>query len=437
MTPGARVQAAIECLDAVIAAARAGGAAADTIVQRYFLTRRYAGSKDRRAVRDLVFAVIRAMGDVPVSGRAAMIGFARTTPLPSRERPGEDVEAQPRPLAADEQGPVALAPSPSPSPAGRGEILALFGTSPHAPGALVAGEAEAAPSLAPNWQLRLLGHRFGKDTVAEATALLDRAPLDVRVNTLAASRDGVLAELPGFAPLAFAPDGLRAPEGTRIDDLPAYNQGRIEVQDEGSQLAALAVGAQPGETVIDLCAGAGGKTLALAATMANDGRLIASDTDRGRLDAMEPRLARAAVSIVERRLLDPRRELAALDDLRDRADRVLIDAPCSGTGTWRRNPEARWRLTAERLAKLEAEQARLLGVAAALVRPGGTITYVVCSLLPSEGEARVEAFLSTHPGFAPQDFHIPVVSSPVTRLALSPRGQGCDGFFIAGLRRVC
>ena len=406
MTPGARVQAAIECLDAVIAAAKTGGAAADTLVQRYFLTRRYAGSKDRRAVRELVFAVIRAIGEPPVSGRAGMIGYARAAAVPA---PGE----------------------------GLGGPLSLFGSAAHAPAALVPGEPEAAPSLAPNWQLRLLGHRFGKDTVAEATALLERAPLDVRVNTLAASRDAVRAELPGFTPLPYARDGLRAPDGTRIDDLPAYNQGRIEVQDEGSQLAALAAGAQPGETVIDLCAGAGGKTLALAAAMANDGRLIASDIDRGRLDAMEQRLARAGVSIVERRLLDPLRELDALDDLQSAVDRVLIDAPCSGTGTWRRNPEARWRLTPDRLAKLEAEQARLLGVAAALVRPGGTITYVVCSLLPSEGEARIDAFLLSHRGFAPQDFHIPVVSSPVAQLALSPRGQGCDGFFIAGLRRVC
>ncbi len=295
----------------------------------------------------------------------------------------------------------------------------------------------ATPSLAPVWQLKLLSHRFGKATEAEAAALLERAPLDVRVNRLAATRDAVVAELPDFTPLSYAPDGLRAPDGCQVDTLPAFNQGRIEVQDEGSQLAALAVGAQPGETVIDLCAGAGGKTLALAAAMGNDGRLIAADTDRGRLDAMGPRLARAGVTIVDRRLLNPRRETEALTDVAGHADRVLIDAPCSGTGTWRRNPEARWRLTPDRLARLEAEQSRLLAVAAGLVRPGGTITYVVCSLLPSEGESRVTAFLAAHPEFAPQPFCIPAVDGSVTTAALTPRGHGCDGFFIAGLTRLC
>ena len=367
MTPAARVQAAIECLDAVIDAARRGGAAADTLVQRYFQTRRYAGSKDRRAVRELVFGVIRVVGDVPVSGRAAMIGYAKADP-------------------------------------GRAEILAAFGADGHAPAALVDGEAEAVPSLAPAWQLKALGQRFGKTIIAEATALLERAPLDVRVNTLKATRAEVLFEINNFKPLQYAPDGLRAPDGCQVDTLPAYNQGRIEVQDEGSQLASLAVGAQPGETVVDLCAGAGGKTLALAAAMANRGRLIAADTDRGRLDAMGPRLARAGVDIVERRLLNPGKEGAALDDLAGSADRVLVDAPCSGTGTWRRNPEARWRLTPDRLKRLEAEQARLLVLAATLLRPGGTLTYVVCSLLPSEGEAAVDAFLAANPALRRNPF---------------------------------
>ncbi len=429
MTPGARVQAAIECLDAIIDAARTGGAAADTLVQRYFLTRRYAGSKDRRAVRELVFGVIRTIGELPLGGRAAMIGYARTAPLPlAGGAGGGGVFA--------EGGASGEAPSTSPA-SGRGAILETFGAEGHAPAPLVDNEAASTPALAPSWQLKLLAHRFGKQTVAEATALLERAPLDVRVNTLLATRDAVLAELPDFTPLPYAPDGLRAPEGVQIDTLPAFNQGRIEVQDEGSQLAALAVGAKPGENIIDLCAGAGGKTLALAAAMANSGNLIAADTDRGRLDAMGPRLARAGVTIVERRMLDPGKEMDALADLAGRADRVLIDAPCSGTGTWRRNPEARWRLTPDRLAKLEAEQARLLALAARLVSPGGTLTYVVCSLLQSEGEIRINAFLSAHGDFAAQPFTIPVATGPATSLALSPRGQGCDGFFIAGLVRLC
>jgi 16S rRNA (cytosine967-C5)-methyltransferase len=402
MTPAARVQAAIECLDQIIAAARTGGAAADTIVQRYFSTRRYAGSKDRRAVRDLVFDVIRSIGTPPDGGRAALIGHAR-----------------------------ALEPG----------LLALFTGSPDAPGhaplAIAPGEAEAVPSLAPGWQLDQLRQRFGATTPAALAALLGRAPLDLRVNRLCSNRDEMLAEQPEFAPMPWSADGLRAPAGINVETLPAFHAGKIEVQDEGSQLAALAVGARPGETVIDLCAGAGGKTLALAAAMGNQGRLIASDTDRGRLSVLPQRLARAGVTIVETRLLNPRREWDALADLAGLADHVLVDAPCSGTGTWRRNPEARWRLTPERLARLTGEQDRLLQLAAQLVRPGGDICYVVCSLLPVEAETRIAAFLARSPGFAPAEFSIPTQPAPVTSAVLSPGVEGCDGFFIARLQRLC
>lgn len=402
MTPAARVQAAIECLDLVIAAANTGGAAADTIVQRYFTSRRYAGSKDRRAVRDLVFDVIRSIGSPPESGRAGLIGHAR-----------------------------ANAP----------ELLELFtgmaDTAGHAPLALMVGEVEATPSLAPGWQLDQLRQRFGASSPTAVRALLTRAPLDLRVNTLCANRDELMIELPELTPTQYAHDGLRAPTGLNVETLPAFNAGKIEVQDEGSQLAALAVGAEPGQTIIDLCAGAGGKTLALAAAMHNQGRLIASDTDRGRLSVMPQRLARAGVSIVETRLLNPRREWETLSDLAGLADRVMIDAPCSGTGTWRRNPEARWRLTTERLAKLIAEQDRLLQLAAQLVRVGGTLTYVVCSLLPAEAEARIAVFLARTPSFEPDAFTIATQADPVTSTILSPGTEGCDGFFIARLKRVC
>ena len=398
MTPAARVQAAIECLDQAVVAARTGGAAADTIVQRYFSTRRYAGSKDRRAVRDLVFDVIRSIGTPPDTGRAALIGHAR-----------------------------ARAP----------ELLALFGSDGHAPPALGAGEPEARLSLAPGWQLDMLRTRFGKGSDAQVAALLERAPLDLRVNTLKSSREALLAAVPELVATPLSPAGVRAPAGLNIETLPAFHAGMIEVQDEGSQLAALAVGVKPGDTVIDLCAGAGGKTLALAALMQGQGRLIASDTDRGRLSALPQRLARAGVENVEICLLNPRREATALADLAGLADHVLVDAPCSGTGTWRRNPEARWRLTADRLVKLEGEQDRLLALAATLVRPGGVLTYVVCSLLPAEGEARVSAFLATTAEFIPAAFCIPGVDGSVTSCVLSPGDQGCDGFFIARLQRVC
>ncbi len=433
MIPAARIQAAIECLDQAVDAARTGGAAADTIVQRYFTTRRYAGSKDRRAVRDLVFDVIRSIGTLPESGRAAMIGYAKSASLvpASREGSGVGHHVDTGPFSDDDE------PSAGGSLAGREEILSLFGSDGHAPAAIVPGEAESRPSLAPGWQLDMLRTRFGKNTESEVAALLERAPLDLRVNTLLANRDEMLIELPELTPTRYAHDGLRAPAGLNIETLPAFHAGKIEVQDEGSQLAALAVGAEPEELVIDLCAGAGGKTLALAAAMGNRGRLIATDTDRGRLSALPQRCARAAVSIVESRLLNPRREWERLADLAGLADRVLVDAPCSGTGTWRRNPEARWRLTPERLEKLIAEQDRLLLLAAELVRPGGSLTYVVCSLLPAEGEARIQAFTTKKTAFVPQEFCIPGVYESVTAATLSPGEQGCDGFFIARLQRVC
>jgi 16S rRNA (cytosine967-C5)-methyltransferase len=253
----------------------------------------------------------------------------------------------------------------------------------------------------------------------------------LRVNTLKVLphqagedlRTPVAALLPPTEPTPRSPLGLRALEPFNVEAHPAFLNGLVEVQDEGSQLACLACEAAPGETVIDLCAGAGGKTLALAAAMANRGRLIASDADRARLSRLAPRAERAGASIVEPRLLDPGREPEALDDLRAAADLVLIDAPCSGTGTWRRNPEARWRLTQKRLDRLTALQSRLIDVAAALVRPGGRLTYVVCSLLPEEGPAQVDAFLARTPGWARASGD----------LTLTPLSHGTDGFFIARL----
>ncbi len=396
MTPAARVQAAIECLDAVAAAAREGGAAADTVIARYFAARRYAGSKDRRAVRDLVFDVVRAVGDCPGSGRGALIGYAR-----------------------------AAAPA----------LLDLFGGDGHAPAALIPGEPVSALSPAPAWLVDRLRARFGEDTPQQVAALLGRAPLDLRVNTLKAQREEVA--LPGAVPTPFARNGLRLTVPTDVESTDAFRAGLIEIQDEGSQLAVAACMAQPGTTVVDLCAGGGGKTLALAAAMHNDGRLVASDTDRGRLQRMAPRLGRAGVTIAEPRLLDPGREATALADLVGAADLVLVDAPCSGTGTWRRNPEARWRLTPARLARLAAEQARLLDIAATLVRPGGTLVYVVCSLLPDEAETQVAALIARAPGFVPQLFLNPLAGCDVSSLVLTPEEHGCDGFFIARTTRLC
>lgn len=383
MTPAARAQAAIDILDEVVAAARDAGPAADTIVARYFKARRYAGSKDRRAVRELVYAAIRRAGERPHSGRAALIGLARKDPA----------------------------------------LRALFDGSPHGPAPIGRDETGAPGGIAPKWLEKKLNDALGRDALP---ALLQRAPLDLRVNILAATRDEMLAAFPGAEPTPHAADGIRLAEAIQIETSEPFLTGKVEVQDEGSQLLALAVAPAPGETVLDLCAGAGGKTLALAAAMGNFGQIIATDTDRARLQRLEPRALRAGISIVETRLLNPGDEARPLADLVDAADAVLIDAPCSGTGTWRRNPEARWRLTPERIERLTTVQARLVALAATLVKPGGSITYGVCSLLPEEGPAIVDAFLAAHPGW-----------SESGRRRLDPASDGTDGFFFTRLHRPC
>jgi 16S rRNA (cytosine967-C5)-methyltransferase len=211
----------------------------------------------------------------------------------------------------------------------------------------------------------------------------------------------------------------------------------VEVQDEGSQLLALGCGAAPGGLIVDLCAGAGGKTLALAAEMANEGRILACDTDRGRLSRMRPRLERAGVSIVEPRLLNPGAELPTLEDAKGKADLVLVDAPCSGTGTWRRNPETRWRLNPERLSRLVELQAYLLDVAAELVRPGGFLVYAVCSLLEEEGRAQAAAFGSRRSAFLCQGLAVEFGRAAGQGRLLTPGHDGTDGFFVARWQAPC
>jgi 16S rRNA (cytosine967-C5)-methyltransferase len=392
MTPAARAQAAIDLLDAVIDAAQGGGAAADTVAQRFFAARRYAGSKDRRAIRGLVYQAIRSFGERPESGRAAMVSLACSRP----------------------------------------ELAQCFDGSSYGPAQIAPGEPAAEPGLAPAWLMEALA--ASGLAAEEVAALLERAPVDVRVNRLKAARDEVQAEMGGDV-LGFALDALRLPTDAPVEQLPAWREGRIEVQDAGSQLVGSIAGAGPGMCAVDLCAGGGGKTLSLAAAMDNRGRIVASDTDRPRLSRLPERAQRAGVTIAETRLLNPGREIAGLADVEGAADVVLVDAPCSATGTWRRNPEARWRLTPERLDRFATTQARLLDVAAQLVRPGGHLTYVVCSLLDAEGKDQVGAFLERHPYWQA----LPIEAGAGRRhgdgLRLTPAHDGTDGFFVARLAR--
>ena len=383
MTPAARTQAAIDLLDAIITAAQEGGAAADTLIARYFAQRRYAGSKDRRAVRELVYAAIRRLGERPASGRAAMLALAATDPA----------------------------------------LAATFDGSVHGP-APIGDEAPAAEGLHPRW----LSERLAASGIdaGEQRALIERAPLDVRLHP-----DHTDLDLPGAEPIAGLPLARRLPAGTDI----APHTGALEVQDAGSQAVTLAADARPGMTVLDLCAGAGGKSLALAALMGNDGHIIASDVDRARLSRLAPRAEQAGASIIDTRLLNPNYEAEALADVQ--ADVVLIDAPCSGTGTWRRNPEARWRLTPARLDRLIATQRHVLSVGAAAVKPGGVLVYIVCSLLDGEGAAQVDAFLAAHPGWRAEPLALPFGRSHHAGTRLTPAHDGTDGFFVARLRAPC
>ncbi|WP_379550699.1 RsmB/NOP family class I SAM-dependent RNA methyltransferase [Qipengyuania sp. DGS5-3] len=387
MRPAARVQTAIELLDQIIVAAGSQGAPADRILAQWFKENRFAGSKDRRAIRELVYAAIRACGPVPKNGRAAMLRLAQM----------------------DES------------------IAALFDGSQYGPRVLNPNEAAAEGGVAPPWLVEKLtkSEILGDD----AAALLDRAPLDVRVNTLKADRAILTLEVES-EPTA-APQGLRLLTGTQIEQSPEFREGKIEVQDTGSQLACLAVGAKPGETVVDLCAGAGGKTLALAAAMDNIGKLIACDTNRGRLSRLPARAERAGASNIEARLLNPGREMEAIEDIVGQADAVLVDAPCSGTGTWRRNPEARWRLTEAELAKTIDLQAYIVDLAVQLLRPGGRLIYVTCSLLDEEGTDQMRAACGRHHTLKPMRLVLPAGRERTGGVRLTPHHDGTDGFYIA------
>lgn len=391
MTPPARVQAAIDLLDAIVAAARGQGASADRIASDWFRARRFIGSKDRRAIRELAWRAIRHCGEAPSSGRAAVLALA-----------DDDLTTQ-------------------------------FDGSRYGPAPIAAGEPVAAAGVAPAWLCQALA-ASGLDG-QEQQALLGRAPLDIRVNRLRTTRDELAARLPVACETTCAPLALRLPGGTRAEDWDLFAEGLFEVQDSGSQLACAALAVVPGEAVVDLCAGAGGKSLALAAALGGTGSLLACDIDRARLSRLPARAERAGASVATR-LLDPARELEALADWRGKADAVMIDAPCSGTGTWRRNPEARWRLSPAAIARYAKAQAHVLGVGAELVRRGGRLTFVVCSLLDVEGRAVVEAFLAAHPDWQSIAPDLPAGRPHGPGWRLTPGHDATDGFFIANLVRA-
>lgn len=301
----------------------------------------------------------------------------------------------------------------------------------------------------PEWLAPHLERNFGADWVREGQGMTERPPLDMRANTLKSSRDRVAKSLARFnpQPCAIAPDGLRIPSGpndARTANVQAdegYQKGWFEVQDQGSQIVSMLAGARSGEQVLDLCAGAGGKTLALAASMGNTGQIFAYDSERPRLAPIHERLKRNGVRNAQVRNPDP----GALDDLFGKMDRVVVDAPCTGTGTWRRRPDTKWKLSEAQLAARVADQVAVLDEAARFLKPGGELVYITCSVLPQENDDQVEAFLARHEGYSlvslpdiwEQIFRD--APKPLSRngktITLTPASTDTDGFFCARFRK--
>jgi len=405
------------------------------VLKDWGLSHRFAGSSDRAAIAGLVYDALRRKASSAwlmrdPGPRAALIGMLHS----ERGLALADIEAlcsgarfAPEPLnetekAALSSGSLADAPAPA-----RGDY--------------------------PDWLDAHFARAFGDDRAAEGEALATRAPLDMRVNTLVAEREEVLPKLAHLdvVPTRWSPYGLRIrmtaeAKSPAIHAEPLFRKGAIEIQDEGSQLAALFAGARPGEQVIDLAAGAGGKTLALAAAMENRGQIYATDIDKRQLVPIHERIARAGARNIQVRT--PRGEADAVADLAGRADLVLIDAPCTGTGTWRRNPDAKWRVRPGALAERMKQQAALLDRAAALVKPGGRIAYITCSVLAEENGDQVRAFAGRNPDFSVEK-PVEVAQALGERaylfvraalisdegLLMTPRRTETDGFFVSVLRR--
>ncbi len=429
MTPAARLSAAIEILGDI-----AKGKMADRVSAAWAKGNRYAGSKDRAAIQARVFDVLR---------NRALYSYAADSTTP-------------RSLI---QASLTIEDGLSPE-----ELRSLFDGAKFAPVPMTAAETEALAGLparlesapahvrmnVPEWLLPELRKGFGENLETELAALNTRAPVDLRVNMLKGERadiqERLAAENIETNPCEVSPWGLRSTSNARVTHTKTFNEGLVEIQDLGSQLTCLVAGVQPGERVVDLCAGAGGKALALSAMLSGEGSVIACDTDPRRLGRLKPRAERAGAGTIDTRRLhpfDPNLPDPDLEDLEGLADCVFVDAPCSGTGAWRRQPEARWQLTPEKLEGYRAAQVEVLIRGARLVRPGGRLIYVTCSVLPCENDEQIDGFLREITMFQERDWRsgwpdgVPKPSAPEgPRLRLTPHSTGTDGFFATFLERT-
>ncbi|MBX3483054.1 RsmB/NOP family class I SAM-dependent RNA methyltransferase [Phenylobacterium sp.] len=425
MTPPARLQAALDLIREIERAPRP----ADAVVSSWFRARRDLSEADRGVIYDLVYSMLRSQARLtwwlakyerPATPRNRLLAWL----MLGRGSTREQVERQ------FSGGRLAAAVLTEPERQLLGRLQGGSLDHPAMPDE-VRGEC-------PEWALDALRRRFGDAFAREMAGMLTPPPLDLRVNPLRTTREAMLAALAGLGLKAtacrMAPHGIRIGERASLSRLPMLRTGEVEIQDEGSQLVALLVGAKAGERVVDFCAGAGGKTLAIAADMANKGVVIACDVLENRLKRGAERFRRAGLHNIQTRLLGSERD-KWVKRHKGGFDRVLVDAPCSGTGTWRRNPDARWRAEHAGFEALLPLQAAILDSAARLVKPGGRLVYATCSLLVEENEAQVEAFLAAHPEFRPVPLReaVPQItdSAHPDYLSLTPARHDTDGFFAA------
>ncbi len=432
MKPASRIQSAIEIMEHVQSIWDAQRRApVDALMAEYFKARRYIGSKDRGSISDLVYFVLRFGGSLQWH-----------------------IEACDRSITPRRVVMVALLFQPEPMESE--DIAALFDGSKYAPARLTDPERvmlekcerrtfrpaempEDARLNYPAWAEGRLRDAFGDQLAVAMEALNQQAPIDLRTNTLKclSASDLILAlDADGYhgVPTPHSPLGVRLKKRLPAFNTQAFKDGKYEMQDEGSQIVSLLVKAKPGQKVIDFCAGAGGKSLAIAATMENKGRILAWDVSANRLSQMGKRLARAGVSNVQTHVLRDEADPFLKRHLKS-ADWVVVDAPCSGSGTWRRNPDLKWRFSLEDLHEIKDLQTKILQSAARLVKPGGRLVYITCSIFPDENIWQVKQFLGGNPTFrveAPDEVwnkHCIAWETGVTSLVLSPHKDGTDGFF--------
>jgi len=425
---GARLQGAIEVIGDILDRHRPAGGA----LQDWGRAHRFAGSGDRAAIGNLVYDALRRRASIAwmmdeETPRALALGAARY---------GWDV-------SVDEIKGWFEDDKFAPDKMTDAEIAALERTD-------FSGAPDWVQADVPEWIFPAFQDNFDDKAIAEGRALSQRPPTDLRVNRLKSTRDKVLAALKRFdpKPTELSQDCIRLSPSAGSGRNPnvqveaGYQRGHFEVQDEGSQIVSQLVYAQPGEQVLDYCAGAGGKTLALAGMMEKKGQIYSYDVDRNRLSPIYERLKRAGAHNVQVRAPDD----GALDSLKGHMDRVVVDAPCTGSGVWRRRPDAKWRLTEDALHMRMAEQAEILRDASQYVRPGGFLCYITCSILPQENEGQIADFLDTDPEFELlsagevwEDLYgasdLKPWSADGCSVTLTPASTNTDGFYFAVLAR--